>query len=391
MMRTRRGRARLRTATATGIAALTLALTACSSPDGVPMPVPSVPPPTTTDPAATSTPSTTPAADGPVQPAGQPRVVASNLDLPWSLVRLSTGTTLVSERDTALVKEISDDGDVRRVGKIAGVVPGGEGGLLGLAVDPTDESWLYAYTTTARDNRIIRMPLTGTAGTYRLGDATTLLSGIPKAGNHNGGRIKFGPDGMLYATAGDAGDTSRSQDKDSLGGKILRLEPDGGIPTDNPFDSAVYSYGHRNPQGISWDSAGRMWASEFGQNTWDELNLISKGSNYGWPIVEGIGSDDRYSNPVKQWSTSEASPSGLLATHNTLFMAALRGERLWAIYPDTRQVDAEPWFTGDFGRLRDVIDGPDGTLWVLTNNTGRSPRDGDDKVLEVRLESLQEG
>ena len=387
MTRTPNGSSRLRVALASSAAAVTLALAACTSQDGTPMPVPSVAPPATPAPSTT----TTPAESGPVQPAGTPRVIASDLDLPWSLVRLSTDVTLVSERDTALVKEIADDGTVRRVGKIEGVVPGGEGGLLGLAVDPSDESSLYAYTTTATDNRIVRMPLTGAPGSYRLGEATTVLRGIPKAGNHNGGRIKFGPDGMLYATAGDAGDTSRSQDTGSLGGKILRLEPDGAIPADNPFGNAVFSYGHRNPQGISWDSAGRMWASEFGQNTWDELNLISKGSNYGWPIVEGVGSDDRFSNPVKQWSTSDASPSGLLATHNTLFMAALRGERLWAIYPDTTEVDAEPWFTGDFGRLRDVIDGPDGTLWVLTNNTGRSPRDGDDKVLEVRLEGLQEG
>ena len=387
MTRTPNGSSRLRVALATGATAVTLALAACTSQDGTPMPVPSVAPPATPAPSTT----TTPAASGPVQPVGTPRVIASDLDLPWSLVRLSTDVTLVSERDTALVKEIADDGTVRRVGKIADVVPGGEGGLLGLAVDPSDESSLYAYTTTATDNRIVRMPLTGAPGSYRLGEATTVLRGIPKAGNHNGGRIKFGPDGMLYATAGDAGDTSRSQDTGSLGGKILRLEPDGAIPAENPFGNAVFSYGHRNPQGISWDSAGRMWASEFGQNTWDELNLISKGSNYGWPIVEGVGSDDRFSNPVKQWSTSDASPSGLLATHNTLFMAALRGERLWAIYPDTTEVDAEPWFTGDFGRLRDVIDGPDGTLWVLTNNTGRSPRDGDDKVLEVRLEGLQEG
>ena len=387
MTRTPNGSSRLRVALATSAAAVTLALAACTSQDGTPMPVPSIAPPATPAPSTT----TTPAESGPVQPAGTPRVIASDLDLPWSLVRLSAEVTLVSERDTALVKEIADDGTVRRVGKIAGVVPGGEGGLLGLAVDPSDESSLYAYTTTATDNRIVRMPLTGAPGSYRLGEATTVLRGIPKAGNHNGGRIKFGPDGMLYATAGDAGDTSRSQDTGSLGGKILRLEPDGAIPADNPFGNAVFSYGHRNPQGISWDSAGRMWASEFGQNTWDELNLISKGSNYGWPIVEGVGSDDRFSNPVKQWSTSDASPSGLLATQNTLFMAALRGERLWAIYPDTTEVDAEPWFTGDFGRLRDVIDGPDGTLWVLTNNTGRSPRDGDDKVLEVRLEGLQEG
>jgi glucose/arabinose dehydrogenase len=277
------------------------------------------------------------------------------------------------------------------VGKVRGVVPNGEGGLLGLSAKPGYDSWLYVDLTTAHDNRVVRIRLLGTPGNYSLGEEQTLLTGLPTAGNHDGGRLKFGPDGDLYITAGDATDRERAQDLDYLGGKILRIEPDGSIPPDNPFpNSPVWSYGHRNPQGIAWDDSGRMWASEFGQDTWDELNIITAGKNYGWPIVEGKGTNPRFVNPVLQWSTADASPSGLLYTHGTLFLAALRGERLWAIYPTASPVAAVPWFTGEFGRLRDVIDGPAGTIWILTNNTARgTPRRGDDQILQVRLGAVQ--
>ncbi|WP_307852577.1 PQQ-dependent sugar dehydrogenase [Glaciihabitans sp. dw_435] len=330
-------------------------------------------------------------------------MVATGLDLPWSLVRVAARSTLVSERDTARVKEISDSGVVRTVGTIPGVVPGGEGGLLGLAVlalgDPgaqgglpggTSTPFLYAYTTTATDNRVIRMPLTGAPGSYGIDTAArqVIIRGIPKAGNHNGGRIKFGPDGALYITAGDAGQRERAQEMGYLGGKILRVNPDGTIPADNPVaDSPVYTLGHRNPQGIAWDDTGQLWAAEFGQDTWDEFNRIDKGVNYGWPIVEGHSDDGRFRNPVHQWSTDEASPSGLLYTRGTFFLAALRGERLWRIVPSAGATTAttSATLTGEFGRLRDVIEGPDDTIWVITNNTGRSPRPGDDRVLQLHL------
>jgi len=359
-----------------------VALVGCAPPGrGTPSPAPPRPAPVETP---VESPVDAPA--GVPHEPGATRTVATDLRLPWSLVRLATGTTLVSERDTALVKEVDDAGGVRVVGEVAGVQPGGEGGLLGLAVSPDKPEVLYAYTTTATDNRVVRIALSGTPGRYSLGAAEPVLTGIPKAGNHNGGRIKFGPDGMLYVTAGDAGNPDRAQDRDSLGGKILRIEPDGAIPADNPFPgSPVYSWGHRNPQGITWDGAGRLWASEFGQNTWDELNLITPGSNYGWPIVEGTGKDERFVNPVQQWAPSEASPSGLLFSHETLFLAALRGQRLWSIRTAPGAVTATPWFVGEFGRLRDVIDGPGGSLWMITSNTGQSPRPGDDRIIEVDL------
>ena len=337
-------------------------------------------------------------------PDGPPSDVVTGLDSPWSLVTLPDGSFLVSERGSARILEVVAGGATRTVGKVDGVVPGGEGGLLGLAAQtapckdapsPAQCLYLYAYFTATADNRIVRMRLTGGPGAYTLGPASLILSGIAKAGNHNGGRIAFGPDGMLYATAGDAGNSQQAQDPKSLNGKILRLTPDGGIPADNPFPgSPVYTLGHRNPQGLAWDSSGRLWASEFGQNTWDELNLIRPGHNYGWPVVEGISTtaDKKFTNPVLQWPVADASPSGIAIRGSTIYMAALRGQRLWVIQPSTdgTTASAAAYLTGQFGRLRDVHLSADGGLWVLTNNTdGRgTPRPGDDRILAVRLAAV---
>ncbi len=358
-----------------------LALTGCTAPEPPEQPERSTTTPT--PPMPTPTETTEP---GPVEPTGPVETVASGLQVPWSIVRLENGSTLISERDTARVLELQASGNLREVATVPDVQPGGEGGLLGLEVDP-EQRYLYAYFTAAADNRVLRFALTGDAGTLGLGDSQEVITGIPKSGNHNGGRIKFGPDGMLYVTTGDAGNADAAQDVGSLAGKILRLTPTGGIPDDNPFtDSPVYSFGHRNPQGLAWDHEARLWASEFGQNSWDELNIIAPGQNYGWPVVEGIANRDGYVNPVAQWSTSEASPSGLLWTRDTLFLAALRGERLWAIYPNPESIETVDSFAGEFGRLRDVVEGPDGTLWMLTNNTARgTPQPGDDKLLQVQL------
>ena len=329
----------------------------------------------------------------PVRPVGDPVVIASGLNAPWSILRLPNEGTLISERDTTLVRELLPDGTLREAGRVAEARPGGEGGLLGLAAladpaAPGGTGWVYAYLTAADDNRIVRMPLLGSAGSHTLGDAEPVRGGIPKAGNHNGGRIAFGPDDLLYATAGDAGDPGNAQDPASLGGKILRMTPTDAVPDDNPFGTLVYSLGHRNPQGLAWDSTGQLWASEFGQNTWDELNRITAGANYGWPVVEGrqgTDADPGFTDPVQQWPTSEASPSGLAIVNDTIFMAALRGERLWRIHPSTGEVD--DWFVNSFGRLRDVVSGPDGTLWFVSNNTdGRgTPSPGDDRLYQVAV------
>jgi len=199
---------------------------------------------------------------------------------------------------------------------------------------------------------------------------------------------------MLYATVGDASNLALSQDVTSYNGKILRMTETGGVPDDNPFEnSLVYSLGHRNPQGIAWDDSGQLYAAEFGQDTWDEFNRIEAGGNYGWPIIEGIGDDPDYIDPLYQWNTAEASPSGLTYIRGTFFMAGLGGHRVWAIYPDGASEPTEWYKTTKYGRVRDVLPGPDGSLWFLTNNTdGRGePSEGDDKIWQVELDVLSEG
>lgn len=361
------------------LAAAAVLLAGCAAP-----PAPS---PTPT-PAGSATPAPTTASG--VRPVGEPRDIATGLDAPWSILRLD-GETLVSQRDDARIVRVAADGSTSVVGTVPGVDPGGEGGLLGLAfLADGGRSWVYAYLTASGDNRIVRMPYDGT-----LGEPQLVLDGIRKAGNHNGGRIAFGPDGMLYATAGDAGHARLAQEPGSLNGKILRMTPTGGVPADNPTPgSYVYSLGHRNPQGLAWDADGQLWAAEFGQNTWDEFNRIEAGANYGWPEIEGRGGVDGFTDPVAQWPTSEASPSGLAYVDGTFFLAALRGQRLWAIQVDADgEARAADHFVREFGRLRDVTAGSDGTLWFLTNNTdGRGdPRGGDDRILEVRLEPREAG
>ncbi|WP_395245780.1 PQQ-dependent sugar dehydrogenase [Agromyces sp. MMS24-K17] len=371
------------------VAAL-LGLAACTAgpvptPTATPIPEPSPPPSTLTAPP---TPVPPPVA---VQPSGSPRVLATDLVSPWSIAVLPDGGVLVSERDTGRVVEVLADGSTRVAGEVPGVVASGEGGLLGLAYlagNGTRPDRLYAMHTAEADNRIVRMTVTGERGSLALGAPEPILTGIPKASNHDGGRLGFGPDGFLYASTGDAALRDPAQDPASLAGKILRLTPDGAPAPGNPFGNHVWSLGHRNVQGLAWDADGRLWATEFGQNTWDELNLITRGANYGWPIVEGVSGDSRFTEPVLQWATSEASPSGLAVGGDTLFLAALRGERIWSAAPATQggPPAATPWFTGEFGRIRDVaVVG--GELWFLSNNTdGRgSPAPGDDRLYAVPL------
>ncbi|REJ04171.1 PQQ-dependent sugar dehydrogenase [Microbacterium bovistercoris] len=309
------------------------------------------------------------------------KTLATGLEAPWSVVRLDDGGALISQRDDGRIIELTPSGSTRVVGTVPAVVSGGEAGLNGLAVH---DGMLYAYHSTADDNRVVRMPLTGDPGARRLGAPETVIDGIPRAANHDGGRIAFGPDDMLYIGTGDAGQRDRAQDPDYLGGKILRITPDGDPAPGNPFDNAVYSLGHRNVQGLAWDSDGTLWASEFGQDTWDELNRIEAGGDYGWPLHEGIAGADGSIDPVAQWKPEEASPSGIAVVDDVVLIAGLRGERLWVVQTSSPG-SGWPMYTGDFGRLRDVIPGPDGTFWVLTNNTdGRgSPRDADDRLLQL--------
>ena len=334
--------------------------------------------------ASTPRPSGTPTAAKEVAPAGNPSVVVTGLRAPWSVALLGE-TALISERDDGRILEVLPTGTTRLVGTVEGVTHRGESGLLGLAVD--DQDALYAYSTGPNGNRIQRYELTGRPGSLGLGTVTTILDGLPSARTHNGGRIAFGPDGMLYATVGDAGRPEKAQEVGVLAGKILRMTPDGGVPAGNPFPgSLVYSYGHRNPQGIAWAADGTMFASEFGQNTWDELNIITPGANYGWPVVEGIERDARFVDPVQQWNPGQASPSGIAIVGGTIFIANLRGRVLRAVPVASPSTSVE-FYHDEFGRIRAVEVSPEGDLWFLTNNTdGRGqPSADDDRLMGVPL------
>lgn len=322
------------------------------------------------------------------------KTLTEDLKSPWGLAPLPGGDLLVSSRDEGTITRVDGKtGKKTELGKVPGVSPAGEGGLMGLALSPAyaSDHMVYAYFTTESDNRITRMLYDEKKPSgQQLGAPDTIFKGIPKGVVHNGGRIAFGPDKMLYAGTGETGDTGLAQDKKSLGGKILRLTADGDPAQGNPFgDSPVYSYGHRNVQGLAWDEEKRLWAAEFGQDTWDELNEIKAGDNYGWPEVEGKGGEEGFNDPVAQWKTSEASPSGIAYAEGSIWMAGLRGERLWRI--PVRGVDGtvEPqsFLEGEHGRLRTVVAAGGDKLWLVTNETDSrgTPEEGDDKILEVTV------
>ncbi|MER0482822.1 PQQ-dependent sugar dehydrogenase [Streptomyces sp. Edi2] len=347
-------------------------------------------------PSATAS-SAAPPAKGSVQVTG---TLATGLKSPWGVAVLPGGDLLVSSRDTGKIFRVAaHGGKITELGSVPGVDPGGEGGLLGIAVSSTfgADHQVYAYFTTASDNRIARMIYDEKRPRgNQLGAPDTILKGIPKGQIHNGGRIAFGPDKMLYAGTGETGDTGLAQDKHSLGGKILRMTPDGQPAHGNPeADSVVYDYGHRNVQGLAWDDDKRLWASEFGQNTWDELNLIEPGRNYGWPEVEGKGkarggtAGTVFTDPVEVWKTADASPSGIAYAKGSVWMASLRGERLWRIPLNGTKPVAAPqaFLQGTYGRLRTVVAADDGALWLVTSNTdGRgTPHKGDDRILRLKV------
>ncbi|MFI1357669.1 PQQ-dependent sugar dehydrogenase [Streptomyces sp. NPDC020898] len=349
-----------------------------------------------TSPQSTSSPSAratkeAPPAKGSVKVV---RTVTEDLKSPWGLAPLPDGGLLVSSRDEGTITRVdTETGKKTELGEVPGVSPAGEGGLMGLALSPSfaSDHLVYAYFTTESDNRIARMLYEEEkpAG-QQLGAPDTVFRGIPKGYIHNGGRIAFGPDKMLYAGTGESGDTGLSQDRSSLGGKILRMTPEGEPAPGNPFpDSAVYSYGHRNVQGLAWDSEQRLFAAEFGQDTWDELNQITPGDNYGWPEAEGDSDDDAFHNPLAQWRTDDASPSGIAFAEGSIWMAGLRGQRLWRVPLEGTEASADPqaFLEGEYGRLRTVVSAGGDKLWLVTSETdGRgSPEGGDDRILELQV------
>jgi glucose/arabinose dehydrogenase len=358
---------------AAGLAATTLALVASCTNAGGGTPQPTAAPP--------------PHPNGTAPASGTPTVLADRLEVPWGIAFLPDGSALVTERDRHDILKVTPAANggranVAKVQTIDEAVPRGEGGLLGIAVSPhyATDGLVFVYYSTGGDNRIARM---------RLGDPPQpIVTGIPHSPIHNGGRLGFGPDGFLYASTGDGSDRGLAQDKSSLAGKILRMNPDGTPAAGNPFGTLVYSYGHRNVQGFGWTSDGAMYASEFGQDRFDELNRILPGRNYGWPDVEGVGRDPNFVNPLVTWPTSEASCSGLAIRERAAILGCLRGQRLYVVnLADDGTLRGEPAaaFAGSYGRLRTVVAAPDGSVWFTTSNRdGRgSPRDRDDQILRL--------
>lgn len=322
-------------------------------------------------------------------------IIAQNLNIPWDIVFLPNDDLLVTER-SGKVKKIG--AETKIVAEIEGVKHIGEGGLLGIAIDPkfNENQYIYLYSTTDSSGSI-----TNRVEKYRLqNDLLTerkvILENIKGSSNHDGGRIAFGPDGYLYVTTGDAENPNSAQDKNSLNGKILRIDSEGGIPGDNPFGNAVYSYGHRNPQGLAWDDNKNLWSSEHGpsgsQTGNDEVNLIVKGGNYGWPVVRGTEVKDGLIAPVIESGKDDTwAPASLTYINNNLFFGGLRGEAIYqAKISETNMLSLITNFKKQFGRIRTIIKGPDNDLYFTTSNTdGRgSQKSGDDKIIRVSAEKL---
>lgn len=315
--------------------------------------------------------------------------VARDLDTPWAVAFVPGGDILVTERPGVLRRI----GAVNETISVPGVVESSEGGLMGLALHPgfAKNHYLYLYFTDANSNSVWRFVYEN----GQLSSGETMLGDIPVGAVHDGGALAFGPDGKLYITTGDANVSQNAQDTNSLSGKILRINDNGSIPVDNPFANAVWSYGHRNPQGIAWDDSGRMWATEHGPSGlstgYDEVNLIEKGANYGWPTITGNQTHAGMKSPVIQSGGSETwAPSGLAFANGNLYFAGLRGQTLYvAKINDDGSLTLDRKLSGQFGRLRAVVN-HDEYLFVSTSNLdGRgSPRDGDDQILKIPPEIL---
>lgn len=311
-------------------------------------------------------------------------VVAENLQVPWEIVFLPDKSILVTERPGQLVL-INANGQKEVITRIEGVEAIGEGGLLGLALHPdfAQNNYLYLYFTYRNKNgQILNKVVRYKYQDRLLSESKVIVDQIPGAINHNGGRIKFGPDGFLYIATGDAQQPSLAQNTNSLAGKILRVTDEGQPAPDNPFNNLVYSYGHRNVQGLSWVNS-QLWATEHGSSGEDELNLIEKGKNYGWPEVTGSEQQLGIQSPVIQSGQDTWAPAGLASLGNMLYFGGLRRQSLFIFNIENNQLSQR--LKNEFGRLRAVVVDPDDNLYISTSNTdGRgSPNEGDDKILRI--------
>lgn len=320
--------------------------------------------------------------------------LATGLRMPWGLTFLPDSSALVSSRDTGEIHHISPDGRILTpVGVVSDVPQTAEGGLLGLASSPNfdEDRTVFAYVSGEPSNRVVTLEFDQGVSSFTVGPA--IVEGIVTDNRHHGGRLAFDSEGYLWVGTGDAFNGSYAQDPTSLNGKVLRVRPDGSPAPGNPFGTKVFSIGHRNVQGIAFAPDGTVYASEFGHRTWDEVNVLRPGANYGWPESEG-SDGDLGEKPIVTIHPDDASPSGLAFAHDSLWMAGLRGQRLWQIPVANDRATGDPiaHFTGEYGRIRTVEVAPDGSLWLLTSNTdeatwgGTDPRPGDDRLLRVELE-----
>ncbi|WP_456786540.1 PQQ-dependent sugar dehydrogenase [Cellulomonas sp. P5_C5] len=326
--------------------------------------------------------------------------VGTETDIPWGLDTLPDGTVLYARRDAHDVVRLDPATGARtNVGTVPNVQStDGEGGLLGLALSPTfaTDQWVYLMHTSPTDNRVVRIKLVNNA--LVTSTEQVLLSGIPRNKFHDGGRLRFGPDGKLYAATGDAQNGDYAQNTSNLAGKILRLNPDGTVPSDNPFGNYVWSYGHRNPQGLAFDSQGRLWEQEFGNSVMDETNLIVKGGNYGWPACEGTSGTcgtAGFIAPKRTYPTSEGSCSGIAIVRDALYVACARGARMYrAVISGSSLTSVQTFFSGTYGRLRTVEPAPGGGLWLTTTTTGDKdsvPNNSNERILRVTLDTSATG
>ncbi|GAA1314005.1 PQQ-dependent sugar dehydrogenase [Saccharothrix xinjiangensis] len=301
--------------------------------------------------------------------------VTTETDLPWGLATLPGGQVLFGRRDTfELVRLDPATGAKTVVGRVPNAAgTDGEGGVLGIALasDFTADPWVYVMHTSSTDNRVVRIRYTDGA---LAGAPQVLLTGIPRNKYHNGGRLRFGPDGKLYVATGDGQNGQWAQDRDNLAGKVLRIDRDGAVPSDNPFGTPVWSYGHRNPQGLAFDSQGRLWEQEFGNSVMDETNLIVRGGNYGWPACEGTTGDcdePGFVAPKLTQPVADASCSGIAVVRDALYIACLRGARLYrAEISGESLTNVQQHLNGTYGRLRTVEPSADGGLWLTTSTRG---------------------
>lgn len=385
---------------------------------------PATPPPTATPAGIPQVTDPTDFSRGPVDPsaAGDQAVsvgtVARHLDIPWGVTFLPDGSALVTERRTLRILRVGPGRaangtlTVTPVAKISEATADNEGGLLGIAASPRYalDQTVFIYYTTPADNRIAKLKLDGRPA--------PIVTGIPRGGIHDGGRLAFGPDGYLYASTGDASRTEAAQHLDSLGGKILRMTTDGKPPPGNPFrGSLVWSYGHRNPEGMDWDADGNLYVAEIGEAVWDELNIVKPGGNYGWPMVEGIGGNPKYIDPVVTWHPEVGVSADVAVLGSTAVITCLRGQRVYLVGldgtgkqeagsrpaegggPDTPGIRWRPGagvskrpveaLATRYGRLRTAIKAPDGSVWLTTSNrdgrNDKGPSTEDDRILRLTL------